>query len=103
MTQDNTSPARGAVRPPLTRRVGTKALHTRDALRDRARVVKRLRARTKRHEQRLNALEQALQEQRALSMRVAQLTDIVQELLIPVADRDEAKLHRLLEEYSETF
>ncbi len=45
-------------------------------------------------------LERDMQEQRELSMRVAQLTDIVQELLIPVADRDEERLHRLLQEYS---
>lgn len=54
-------------------------------------------------EQRVADLERDMQEQRELSMRVAQLTDIVQELLIPVADRDEEKLHRLLQEYSATL
>lgn len=53
--------------------------------------------------QRVADLERDMQEQRELSMRVAQLTDIVQELLIPVADRDEEKLHRLLHEYSATL
>ncbi len=48
-------------------------------------------------------LEADMQEQRELSMRVAQLTDIVQELLIPVADRDEERLHQLLHEYAETL
>ena len=52
---------------------------------------------------RVSVLEQDLQEQRALSLRVAQLTDIVQELLIPIADRDEERLHRLLQEYSATL
>ncbi len=51
-------------------------------------------------ESRVAELERALQEQRQLSMRVAQLTDIVQELLIPVVDRDEERLHRLLKEYA---
>jgi hypothetical protein len=52
---------------------------------------------------RVNELEREMQEQRELSLRVAQLTDIVQELLIPIADRDEEKLHRLLQEYSATL
>lgn len=48
-------------------------------------------------------LEKEMQEQRELSLRVAQLTDIVQELLIPVAERDEERLHRLLREYAATL
>lgn len=52
---------------------------------------------------RVSDLEHDLQEHRELSMRVAQLTDIVQELLIPIADRDEERLHRLLQEYSATL
>lgn len=52
---------------------------------------------------RVDALEQEVQEQRALSMRVAQLTDIVQELLIPVADRDQQRLRELLEQYQKTL
>lgn len=52
---------------------------------------------------RVSELERELQEQRELSLRVAQLTDIVQELLIPIADRDEERLHRLLREYSATL
>lgn len=49
---------------------------------------------------RVAQLELDMQEQRALSLRIAQLTDIVQELLIPVADRDEEKLKALLDTYS---
>jgi hypothetical protein len=49
---------------------------------------------------RVDALETSLAEQRQLALRIAQLTDIVQELLIPVADRDEERLHRLLERYA---
>lgn len=52
---------------------------------------------------RLDELEEEIQEERALAMRVAQLSDIVQELLIPVADRDEKRLKELLEAYSDSL
>lgn len=61
-------------------------------MKDRARLARRV-----------SDLERDMQEHRELSMRVAQLTDIVQELLIPIADRDEERLHRLLQEYSATL
>ena len=44
-------------------------------------------------------LEQEMQETRRLSRRVAELTDLVQELLLPAADRDDEKLRRLLDSY----
>jgi len=44
-------------------------------------------------------LEREMQETRRLSRRVAELTDLVQELLLPVGDRDEEKLSRLLDGY----
>ncbi len=52
---------------------------------------------------RLDELEEEIQEERALGMRVAQLSDIVQELLVPVADRDEKRLKELLEAYSDSL
>jgi hypothetical protein len=52
---------------------------------------------------RVAALEEAVQENRALSVRLAELTDVVTELLLPVAARDEQKLEELLEKYRGEF
>ena len=57
-----------------------------------ARRVRRLRAR-------LHDLEASVQENRRLNRRVAELTDVVAELLVPLADRDEEAARRLLEDY----
>lgn len=68
-----------------------------DGLRERLRSarpgeIRELRARMRR-------LEAEVQECRALNGRLAELTDIVTELLLPVAARDEEKLAELLERY----
>jgi SAM-dependent methyltransferase len=47
-------------------------------------------------------LGSAVQENRRLNRRVAELTDVVAELLVPLADRDEAKARELLASYRET-
>ncbi|MCW2847807.1 MAG: mucin-5AC [Marmoricola sp.] len=47
-------------------------------------------------------LKDAVHENRRLNRRIAELTDVVTELLIPVADRDEAKVQELLEAYRRT-
>ena len=52
---------------------------------------------------RLQELEEDVQENRRLNRRVAELTDIVQELLLPVAHRDEEKVAELLERQRELF
>lgn len=52
---------------------------------------------------RVARLEAEVQECRALNIRLAELTDIVTELLLPVAARDEAKLAALLERYRESI
>ena len=41
-----------------------------------------------------------MQECRQLNLRLAELTDVVQELLLPVAQRDEARVAELMERYS---
>jgi hypothetical protein len=51
---------------------------------------------------RVRRLEAEVQECRALNIRLAELTDIVTELLLPVAARDEEKLATLLEKYRES-
>ena len=45
---------------------------------------------------RVTDLESALAESRALNERVADVVDIVAELLVPAVDRDEERLRRLL-------
>lgn len=47
-------------------------------------------------------LKDAVHENRRLNRRVAELTDVVAELLVPLADRDEAKARELLESYRRT-
>ena len=49
---------------------------------------------------RVTDLETEVQESRRLNRRVAELTDVVQELLIPVEQRDEQKLRQALERYA---
>ena len=51
---------------------------------------------------RVARLEVAVQECRALNVRLAELTDIVTELLLPVAARDEEKLAALLQKYRQS-
>ena len=72
-----------------------------------ARAIQRVRgSRAAQHlalRRRVARLEAEVQECRALNIRLAELTDIVTELLLPVAARDEAKLAGLLERYRESI
>lgn len=82
--------------PPVGRAVGrTASRHTtmREDLTVAQRHIKRLRAR-------IVVLEDEIQESRQLNRRLAELTDIVQELLIPISQRDEEKVREHLERYS---
>ncbi|UYM06156.1 DUF6752 domain-containing protein [Solicola gregarius] len=49
--------------------------------------------------QRIAVLEREVQENRELNRRLAELTDVVTELLIPLADRDDDSVHELLDKY----
>jgi flagellar biosynthesis/type III secretory pathway chaperone len=49
---------------------------------------------------RVTELEAEVQECRQLNLRLAELTDIVQELLLPVSQRDQAKVEELLARYA---
>ncbi len=49
---------------------------------------------------RVATLEEEVREARRQQLRLAELTDVVQELLLPVAQRDQAELDELLERYS---
>jgi len=44
-------------------------------------------------------LEKEVQELRRLSHRLAELTDLVQEILVPAVGRDDERLRRLLDDY----
>lgn len=48
---------------------------------------------------RMRELEAEVQECRQLNVRLAELCDVVTELLIPLADRDEAAVRELLDKY----
>lgn len=50
---------------------------------------------------RVTELEAEVQECRQLNLRLAELTDVVQELLVPISQRDEAKVAELLDRYSQ--
>jgi hypothetical protein len=51
---------------------------------------------------RVGQLEAEVQEARALQQRVAELTDVVAEVLVPLADRDDERLKRALDGYART-
>ncbi len=48
-------------------------------------------------------LSQQLMESRRINRRLAELTDVVQELLLPVAQRDEQRLGDLLDRYRDSL
>lgn len=49
---------------------------------------------------RVAELEGEVQETRRLTMRVAELLDLVEELLVPIAQRDEEKVRRFLDSHA---
>ena len=50
---------------------------------------------------RIRDLEAAVTENRQLNRRIAELTDLVAELLVPASERDESRLSELLVGYRE--
>lgn len=52
---------------------------------------------------RVTELESEVQECRALNLRLAELTDVVTELLLPVAARDTDRVEELLGRYHESL
>ena len=54
-------------------------------------------------QQRLQALEAEVQECRQLNIRLAEITDLVEQLLLPMAARDEEKIAAAVEKYSRTI
>lgn len=54
-------------------------------------------------QQRVEALEHEVQENRALNRRLAELIDVVTELLIPLSQRDDDRVSQLLDRYRESL
>jgi hypothetical protein len=52
---------------------------------------------------RVSELEDEVQECRQLNLRLAELTDVMQELLLPVAQRDEERVAELMERYQKSL
>jgi len=52
---------------------------------------------------RIDQLEDAVQENRNLNLRVAELVDLVQELLLPVASQDTDKIQAALAEFQRSL
>ena len=53
-------------------------------------------------QQRLEELEAEVQECRQLNLRLAEITDVVEQLLLPVAARDEERIAAAVEKYNRT-
>ncbi|MCW2762812.1 MAG: hypothetical protein JWR85_3013 [Marmoricola sp.] len=54
-------------------------------------------------QKRLEDLEAEVQECRQLNIRLAEVTDLVEQLLLPMAARDEDKIAAAVEKYSRTI
>jgi hypothetical protein len=54
-------------------------------------------------QRRLEDLEAEVQECRQLNIRLAEVTDLVEQLLLPMAARDEEKIAAAVEKYSRTI
>jgi hypothetical protein len=57
------------------------------------------RRRLRKLQMRIERLEDEMQEARQLNRRIAEIADVVQELLIPAAERDDERVKQLLEDY----
>jgi hypothetical protein len=51
---------------------------------------------------RVDRLEREVQETRRLHQRLAELTDVVTEVLVPAADRDDDKIRAVLTKYNQS-
>ena len=52
---------------------------------------------------RVSALEAAVEENRRLSQRLADVVDVVTEVLVPAADRDDARMRAALKRLNQTL
>lgn len=63
----------------------------------------RLRAQVRKLTQRVNELESEMQEARRLNKRIAELTDVVAEVLLPVDQRNDESIRKGLAGYLKTL
>ncbi|MPZ01078.1 MAG: hypothetical protein GEU97_24560 [Actinophytocola sp.] len=54
-------------------------------------------------QRRVASLEAEVQEARRLNRHVAEVTDVVQEVLLPTANRDDDRLREVLDKYRESL
>ena len=71
-------------------------------VRDKLNVVARMRS-VAELEQRVADLEADMSEVRRHNLRLAEISDVVQELLIPLASRDEAKVQEAIERFNKSL
>ncbi|HET8961072.1 DUF6752 domain-containing protein [Nocardioides sp.] len=71
-------------------------------VKDKLNVVARVRSRAQ-LEQRVSDLEADMSEMRRHNLRLAEIADVVQELLIPMASRDEAKVQEAIERFNKSL
>jgi len=72
------------------------------SVRDKLNVVARIRS-IGELEQRVADLEADMSEVRQHNLRLAEISDVVQELLIPLASRDEAKVQEAIERFNKSL
>ena len=71
-------------------------------VKDKLNVVARVRS-VAQLEQRVADLEADLSEMRRHNLRLAEIADVVQELLIPMASRDEVKVQEAIERFNKSL
>ncbi|HET7194653.1 MAG TPA: DUF6752 domain-containing protein [Nocardioides sp.] len=71
-------------------------------VRDKLNVVARLRS-VAELEQRVADLEADMSEVRQHNLRLAEISDVIQELLIPLASRDEARVQEAIERFNKSL
>jgi len=72
------------------------------SVRDKLNVVARIRS-VAELEQRVADLEADMSEVRQHNLRLAEIADVVQELLIPLASRDELKVQEAIERFNKSL
>lgn len=80
-----------------------RARHALARQKDLVQTVDRLQVGQAKLRARVERLESEITQERHLQRRLAELTDVVQHLVIPAAQRDDDKLRELLEQYSDEF
>lgn len=72
------------------------------SVRDKLNVVARIRS-VAELEQRVADLEADMSEMRQHNLRLAEIADVVQELLVPLASRDELKVQEAIERFNKSL